>query len=70
MSEFIYVVQSCQVRGERRAYWIEERYPNRPALQRHPRCVEDFGTNKRRAERRCAELNAALSLSRADGGAK
>lgn len=56
-----YVVQSSQVRGERRSYWIEKRDPKRPRTGRHEECIADFGTNKRRAEKRCTELNAELS---------
>ncbi len=52
-----YVVQSAQVRGEPRLYWIEKREPNKPRMGRCVNCIEDFGTNRRKAERRCAELN-------------
>jgi hypothetical protein len=51
-----YYVQSSQVRGERRAYWIEER-DEKHGIRYGRRCIEDFGTNKRKAEKRCAELN-------------
>lgn len=56
-----YVVQSEQVRGESRSYWIE---PRPVSLHGKPAVIEDFGTNRRKAEKRCAELNAALSLTR------
>lgn len=57
LTEAHFYVQSGQVRGERRSYWIEERINFR-----RRRCVEDFGTNKRRAEKRCEELNAGRAL--------
>lgn len=60
-----YVVQSEQVRGESRSYWIE---PRPVSLHGKPAVIEDFGTNRRKAEKRCAELNAALSLSRPKRG--
>lgn len=52
-----YVVQSELVRGEQRAYWIE---PRPVSLHGRPPVVEEFGTNKRKAHKRCDELNAAL----------
>ena len=53
-----YVVQSEQVRGERRSYWIEKH--SITGLPWRAPIIEDFGTNKRKAERRCDELNASL----------
>jgi hypothetical protein len=63
-----YVVQSEQVRGERRSYWIEKH--SVAGMQWRAPIVEDFGTNKRKAERRCDELNAALSLSSTHRGSE
>lgn len=55
MSDPRYYVQSGHVRGERRSYWIEDRLDRK--LGRYKECVEDFGTHKRAAEKRCDELN-------------
>lgn len=62
MSKFktIYRVQSEQVRGERRAYWIEKRSTG-GAFILPATVVQDFGPNKRAAEKRCDELNAERS---------
>lgn len=57
MSDARYYVQSGCVRGERRSYWIEDRLDKN--IGRHRKCVEDFGVEKRKADRRCAELNAS-----------
>ena len=54
-----YYVQSSQVRGERRAYWIEDRWDGGYGF-RDRTCVVDFGTRKLAAERRCAQMNDAL----------
>lgn len=58
MTEFRFYVQSEQVRGERRSYWIEKQRIDGSSAT-YQGFVEDFGTNKRGAEKRCAELNAA-----------
>lgn len=58
----IYRVQSEQVRGERRSYWIEKRSSG-GAFYRRPTIVQDFGTNKRAAEKRCDELNALVATN-------
>lgn len=55
---WVYYVQSEQVRGERRSYWIERRNLKSPSQARYTECIQDFGTNKSRAEKRCNELNA------------
>lgn len=64
MADRKYYVQSAQVRGERRSYWIESRGRY---FGRNPECVQDFGTNKRAAEKRCDELNRALSNHKESG---
>ena len=56
-----YYVQSSQVRGEPRLYWIEARRKGGSfRFGRHTPVIEDFGTNRRKAEKRCEELNATL----------
>lgn len=55
-----FYVQSSQVRGEKRAYWIEDRHQGTFSY-RH--CVQDFGTRKRAAEKECARLNAECAVS-------
>lgn len=48
-----YYVQSAQVRGERRSYWVAQRN-----LFHDETCLRDFGTNKHAAQKYCDGLNA------------
>jgi len=58
MSDPRYYVQSEQVRGEKRTFWVVDRAGK---FGRHEKSVSDCTTSERQAQRWCDEFNAQSS---------